>query len=563
MKNLIYLLTLFTILISCSESEGPTPPNTPETPEAIEQGAQSFSIGNKEITAKNPSGLTAKEYIPAYVFVSVETENGNKIFDRQRLTVIANDDDYVTEEIMLDPGTYTLTEFIVVDSDDLVISLVPKATSALSQFTGTSLPFDFTVQEADSKNTTIENIDAAGYSWVAFGYEEDDLVFPDAESFFMLTVDDTEHLTTKTIEIKSLTGSTYRIDWGDGTEDEYVSTLSGMDINNALSHDYEEQGVYEIKIFGAVEVIEYLSFNNSDQEQNLQTNITSAEIDKLILLKTCEFYAGALTSLDTSNNSALEKLSVGYNQITNLNLSNNVNLKTLWARHNQLTQIDVSENADLESLSISGNQISTLDISNNAMLKSLLASENNFTSFDFTNNSALESIDLSDNSLTNIDVSQNLNLRQIRVGRNNLTGVDLSNNSELGSLELYGNQITAIDLTANIKLRELYMENNLLTDLDLSKNVELITLDIENNNFSQIDITQNPNIFVLEVGGNQFLAPELDQMISFIYDQAVLNSTTLGYIDFKNNPGTDSIDQTTIAKINELALDYQWTFNNN
>ena len=107
------------------------------------------------------------------------------------------------------------------------------------------------------------------------------------------------------------------------------------------------------------------------------------------------------------------------------------------------------------------------------------------------------------------------------------------------------------------------MENNLLTDLDLSQNTELVSLNIENNNISQIDITQNPNIFVFEVGGNQFLGPELDQMISFIYDQAVLNSTTFGYIDFQNNPGTNLIDQTTLAKINELGLDYDWTFNNN
>ncbi|HBU78963.1 MAG TPA: hypothetical protein DEF18_12755, partial [Muricauda sp.] len=424
-------------------------------------------------------------------------------------------------------------------------------------------PYNFTVQSANSETTTVENIGADGYSFVEFGYDEAGLPFPDSEDFFTMTVDDSAVLTSKTIVLKSLTGSKYTIDWGDGTIEEYVSTLNTINIENELVHQYQENGIYEIKVTGAVEVIEYLSFNNSDQEQNFESNITSAEIDKLILLKTCEFYAGALTSLDTSNNIALEKLSVGYNQITNLNLSNNVNLKTLWARHNQLTQIDVTENADLESLFVSGNQISSLDVSNNPMLKAILASENNFTTFDFTNNSVLESIDLSDNSLTNIDVSQNLNLSQIRVGRNNLTGIDLSKNSELGSLELYGNQITTIDLTANLKLRQLFMENNLLTDLDLSQNTELVSLNIENNNISQIDITQNPNIFVFEVGGNQFLGPELDQMISFIYDQAVLNSTTFGYIDFQNNPGTNLIDQTTLAKINELGLDYDWTFNNN
>ena len=549
-------------MVSCSESEGPIGPDGPEEPQAVEQGGQSFSIFNKEITAKTASSV-GKVYVPVYAFISIETDNGVQVLDFEKLDVLALGDGYVTEEVMLDPGTYNLTEFVLVDSDDVVVALVPTATSALSRFSGTSLPYSFKVQSADSETTTVENIGADGYSFVEFGYDEAGLPFPDSEDFFTMTVDDSAVLTSKTIVLKSLTGSKYTIDWGDGTIEEYVSTLNTINIENELVHQYQENGIYEIKVTGAVEVIEYLSFNNSDQEQNFESNITSAEIDKLILLKTCEFYAGALTSLDTSNNIALEKLSVGYNQITNLNLSNNVNLKTLWARHNQLTQIDVTENADLESLFVSGNQISSLDVSNNPMLKAILASENNFTTFDFTNNSVLESIDLSDNSLTNIDVSQNLNLSQIRVGRNNLTGIDLSKNSELGSLELYGNQITTIDLTANLKLRQLFMENNLLTDLDLSQNTELVSLNIENNNISQIDITQNPNIFVFEVGGNQFLGPELDQMISFIYDQAVLNSTTFGYIDFQNNPGTNLIDQTTLAKINELGLDYDWTFNNN
>jgi len=562
MKQTFYLLLLIIFMVSCSESEGPIGPDGPEEPQAVEQGGQSFSIFNKEITAKTASSV-GKVYVPVYAFISIETDNGVQVLDFEKLDVLALGDGYVTEEVMLDPGTYNLTEFVLVDSDDVVVALVPTATSALSRFSGTSLPYSFTVQSADSETTTVENIGADGYSFVEFGYDEAELPFPDSEDFFTMTVDDSAVLTSKTIVLKSLTGSKYTIDWGDGTIEEYVSTLSTINIENELVHQYQENGIYEIKVTGAVEVIEYLSFNNSDQGQNFESNITSAEIDKLILLKTCEFYAGALTSLDTSNNIALEKLSVGYNQITNLNLSNNVNLKTLWARHNQLTQIDVTENADLESLFVSGNQITSLDVSNNPMLKAILASENNFTTFDFTNNSVLESIDLSDNSLTNIDVSQNLNLSQIRVGRNNLTGIDLSKNSELGSLELYGNQITTIDLTANLKLRQLFMENNLLTDLDLSQNTELVSLNIENNNISQIDITQNPNIFVFEVGGNQFLGPELDQMISFIYDQAVLNSTTFGYIDFQNNPGTNLIDQTTLAKINELGLDYDWTFNNN
>ena len=281
---------------------------------------QSFSIFNKEITAKTPS-IVGKDYVPAYAFISIVSRDGIQILDFEKIDIIAQGESYVTEEVMLDPGTYNLTEFVLVDADDIVVSLVPTATSALSQFSGTSLPYRFTVESADSKTTTVENIEADGYSFVEFGYDEAELSFPDPEDFFTLTVDDSEVLTTKSIALKSLTGSTYTIDWGDGTVDEYVSGLSNDQGEYELTHNYEVKGIYEIKIFGAIEVIEYLNFGNNESGQNYKSNITSAEIDKLILLKTCQFYAGALTSLDTSNNSALEKLSVGYNQITSLNLS--------------------------------------------------------------------------------------------------------------------------------------------------------------------------------------------------------------------------------------------------
>lgn len=553
-------------MVSCSDSETPIPPETqevPEVPSVVEQGSQSFGINNKEITSKNSTNLVAKEFIPAYVFISVEMGEGGTILDRHQLDVVDNGGDYITEEVLLDPGTYTLTEFIVVDADDKVISLVPKATSALSQFTGTSLPYDFTVEEADSKNTPIDNIEAAGYSWVEFGYEEDDLVFSEAEDFFTITVDDSENLTTKEIALKSLTGSTYQIDWGDGVVEEYVSTLNTIEIENEINHTYEINGIYEIKIIGAVEVIEYLNFSNNEMEFNNQSNIIAAELSNLTLLKEVDFHIGKLTSLDTSNNLLLENLSVGYNQITHLDLSNNEKLRRLYARFNHLTEIDVSQNPLLELFWIEGNQISYIDVSDSGNLKILLARENNLTSVDFSNNPILERIDLSDNLLSEIDVSQNLNLFEINVGRNNLTEIDFSNNSEMVRIDLYNNQIDDIDLTANLKLRDLYIEDNLLTNLDLSQNAALERLMIENNNFSQIDITQNSKIFDLQIGGNHFMAAELDQMISFVYDQAILNSTTNGYIDFQNNPGTDLIDQNTLAKINELGLDYDWEFNNN
>ena len=58
-----------------------------------------------------------------------------------------------------------------------------------------------------------------------------------------------------------------------------------------------------------------------------------------------------LTSLDVSNNPALEVLHCDYNQLTSLDVSNNPALKDLDCRINQLTSLDVSNNPALESVS--------------------------------------------------------------------------------------------------------------------------------------------------------------------------------------------------------------------
>ena len=104
---------------------------------------------------------------------------------------------------------------------------------------------------------------------------------------------------------------------------------------------------------------------------------------------------------------------------------------------------------------------------------------------------------------------------------------------------------------------------NMLSDIDLSLQDSLETLAIYSNNLDDLDLSNNPMVRSLSIGDNEFDATQLDLIISGVYDNAVMNSINSGYIDYQLNPGTDLIDQTTIAKINELGLDYDWTFNNN
>tara|TARA_R110000744_G_C19335030_1_gene558933 strand:- start:79 stop:1764 length:1686 start_codon:yes stop_codon:yes gene_type:complete len=558
MKKIFHILLLSFFVISCSSDNDE--PNLGYEPTIALEGKQVFRIDLKELTAKSQSVENQKKLDPAFVLLSINDASGNSILTREKITLIKDGDSYVTNEVTLKSGTYTVVEFIVTDVNNVVISIAPKENSALAQFATKTLPFDFVVTSDETKETVTENINAAGYASVDFGYIGLSLTFPENTNFFSLTVDDSNLLTTNTLNLKSITGSTYLVDWGDGVIDEYVSTIIDSGIENTISHTYTENGVYSIRVSGSVEAIELLDFTSNDPENNNQSHLTSLDITKLTLLKSCQLFSGNLTTLNTSENKALEFLGLGYNQVSSLDFTNNSNLKTVWLRYNQLTELNISQNPDIEYVSIEGNQISALDLSNNPKLKVVLARENELSSIDFSNNMELERFDVANNAISTIDISLNLALTEINIGANSLNIIDLSNNTNLVRIDLYTNQLTDIDLSANLKLRDLYIENNALTEIDLSVNPLLERLIIGNNNLTTLDTTGNPKIFDLEIESNQFNGTTLDQIISQIYDQTVLNSVSNGFINYTNNPGTDSLANTTIAQLNELFLDYNWFF---
>lgn len=559
MKKIVHILLLSFFVISCS-SDNDEPAIVDEPTIALE-GKQIFRIDLKQLTAKSQSVGNQKKLDPAFVLLSINDASGNSILTREKIALIKDGDSYITTEITLESGTYTVVEFIVTDVNAVVISIAPKENSALAQFATKPLPFDFVVTSDETKETVTENINAAGYTSVDFGYTGLSLTFPENTDFFSLTVDETESNTTKILDLKSVTGATYLVDWGDGTIDEYVSTIYNSGIENTISHSYTQNEMFTINVSGAIAAIELIDFASS-QDDDFESHLTSIDIEKLTLLKSCKLYNGKLTSLNTSNNNALEIIGLGYNQITSLDVNNNPNLQSVLVRFNQLTEIDISQNPNVEFLWVNGNQISALDLTNNSKLIQVFARYNTLSSIDFSNNLNLQWFNVSNNAITAIDISSNLALTEINLGANNLQNIDLSKNTNLVRVDLYTNQLTTIDLSANLKLKDLYIEENNLTAIDVSTNLDLERLYIKNNNFSNLDISLNTKMTHLNIGDNQFTEAEIDQIINLMYDQIVPGSIMDGYINYLNNPGTSAVSNATVSKINDLIVNYNWSFNN-
>jgi len=153
-------------------------------------------------------------------------------------------------------------------------------------------------------------------------------------------------------------------------------------------------------------------------------------------------YNNSLTTLDVSNNAALQVLDCSHNSLTTLDVTTNTALQQLYCYINSLTELDLTKNTALLNLSCNGNSLTELDLTKNTALQRLYCEVNLLTELDVTKNTALQGLRCSKNSLTELDLTKNTALQKLYCNGNSLTSLDVTNNAELEYLSCYGNQIT-------------------------------------------------------------------------------------------------------------------------
>ena len=95
-------------------------------------------------------------------------------------------------------------------------------------------------------------------------------------------------------------------------------------------------------------------------------------------------------------------------------------------QNNQLTTLDVSQNTALESLWCTDNQLTTLDVSQNIALTGLYCYNNQLTALDVSKNTVLTVLDCYNNQLTALDVSQNTSLIWFSCTGNQIKGEEMT-----------------------------------------------------------------------------------------------------------------------------------------
>jgi len=168
------------------------------------------------------------------------------------------------------------------------------------------------------------------------------------------------------------------------------------------------------------------------------------------------------------------------------------NLTILDCGDNNLTSLDLSQNVALQQLYCYDNQLMSLDLSANENLFALDCRDNQITSLDVSDNSLLSYLNCPFNGMTNLNVS-NTAMQTLRCYSNAITTLNLTNtNSSLSTLLVYNNNISDIDLSDFSALTIFECGNSsVLTNLNIANS--------NNTNITTFNSLNTPNLECIQV----------------------------------------------------------------
>ena len=156
--NNLFCLTVLLMLFSCQQDL--------EDPQIT--GKVEFTFN----TSKSLEGKAAKNNIEdaRYVLVKIAKDDGEVVYENEKLELYKFGDDFVSEPLALSIGNYQLLEFLILDENNQVIFATPLKGSELASLVTNPLPMDFEVAQDVTLKLVPEVVDVDGTTAEAFGY---------------------------------------------------------------------------------------------------------------------------------------------------------------------------------------------------------------------------------------------------------------------------------------------------------------------------------------------------------------------------------------------------------
>ena len=273
---------------------------------------------------------------------------------------------------------------------------------------------------------------------------------------------------------------------------------------------FNEKGITSIEGIYYFPNLVSLYLNNGKNATSNLNDLKSVDLSQnRYLLSFYAEYNRNLTSVDVTQNEALQILGLLACDLSTLNVANNPNLIWLYVGDNKnLHSLDVTHNGNLQQLYCFGNGMQSLDISKNPNLFWLNCSGNQIPELDFSSNSAIEHVECAGNRLMALDLANKQKLKFLICSSNGTSATEkmhtlrLENCPALEQVDCEYNAIPSLDVAASTELWELYCSNNQLPSLDLTTNVKLRHLRCDANKIPSLDLSHQPVLETLWCRGN-------------------------------------------------------------
>ncbi|WP_461642298.1 DNRLRE domain-containing protein [Labilibaculum euxinus] len=133
----------------------------------VSENSTKSAVGNKLKTTEVTNVKSA--------LVSIADDNGNLVYELEQIELISFNGGFITNKLLLEVGNYTVTEFLLLDTNGNVAYATPKDGSDLANLVNDPLAINFSVNLNETTTVTpevlrIDNFEPADFGYVEFGF---------------------------------------------------------------------------------------------------------------------------------------------------------------------------------------------------------------------------------------------------------------------------------------------------------------------------------------------------------------------------------------------------------
>ncbi|MBT1686984.1 hypothetical protein [Dawidia soli] len=160
---LLWFILVAVYLPGCRDEEQEA--HGPATP-----GNVRFAIDARTVVGAGHGRVGAVLPAGASVYVTIADASGQEVYTLKQIALLTLGGDYVSEPLLLSPGAYTLTDFLVTDTAGITLYATPKEGSPLAAWVTDPLPVSFSVTQDAMTGLDVQVLAIAEYSAEEFGY---------------------------------------------------------------------------------------------------------------------------------------------------------------------------------------------------------------------------------------------------------------------------------------------------------------------------------------------------------------------------------------------------------